>query len=295
MQIDGAKVRQLREQQGLTQLYIATAVDVTTDTVSRWENNRYPTIKKENGEKLAEALGVTLKDILLPESRDNSEDQGNTPSNFQKITGSESKNRRYLLFFFTLFIIMALICIVAFFLLPGSPPTITAVRKLPVSTLPGHPFPVVIEVHTYQKRDVSIILKEKLPDGCTLLSATPQNGPLKNQELKWLHKITGVRRFSYLARIDTPQQENIIFHGVVSTSKNRRQMAVNGADTIQIGNFHWADSDRDNRISDQEILAVFDYYSSIDNFTIDLSFIEKMWLGSSYNWDSVSRRIDINP
>ena len=64
IKIDGARIRQLREQKGLTQLYIATAVDVTTDTVSRWENKRYPSIKKENGIRLAEALEVELEDIL---------------------------------------------------------------------------------------------------------------------------------------------------------------------------------------------------------------------------------------
>ncbi|MBW2329248.1 MAG: helix-turn-helix transcriptional regulator [Deltaproteobacteria bacterium] len=45
IRIDGAKVRQLREDRGLTQLYMATAVEVTTDTISRWENRRYPTIR----------------------------------------------------------------------------------------------------------------------------------------------------------------------------------------------------------------------------------------------------------
>ncbi len=64
VKIDGAKIKQLREQQGLTQLYLATAVEVTTDTISRWENRRYPSIKRDNGLKLAEALNVPLEDIL---------------------------------------------------------------------------------------------------------------------------------------------------------------------------------------------------------------------------------------
>ena len=64
IKIDGGKIKRLREQQGLTQLYLATAVQVTTDTISRWENRRYPSIKKENGLKLAEALNVELQEIL---------------------------------------------------------------------------------------------------------------------------------------------------------------------------------------------------------------------------------------
>ena len=65
VKIDGSRVRNLRESKGLTQLYIATVVGVTTDTISRWENNRYPTIRRENALKLAEALEVPLDDILL--------------------------------------------------------------------------------------------------------------------------------------------------------------------------------------------------------------------------------------
>ena len=64
VKIDGSRIRAIREEKGLTQLYVATAVEVTTDTVSRWENKRYPTIKKENGLKLAEALEVELSEIL---------------------------------------------------------------------------------------------------------------------------------------------------------------------------------------------------------------------------------------
>ena len=65
--IDGTKIRKLREEKGLTQLYLSTVVGVTTDTISRWENKRYPTIKLENAEKLAHALQVKLDDILEDE------------------------------------------------------------------------------------------------------------------------------------------------------------------------------------------------------------------------------------
>ncbi len=67
IKIDGARARHLRESQGLTQLYIATAVGVTTDTISRWENGRYSNIKRDNGVRLAEALEVSLEEILLVE------------------------------------------------------------------------------------------------------------------------------------------------------------------------------------------------------------------------------------
>ena len=63
VKIDGSKVRSLREAKGLTQLYIATVVGVTTDTISRWENKRYPSIKEENALKLAESLEVSLDEM----------------------------------------------------------------------------------------------------------------------------------------------------------------------------------------------------------------------------------------
>ncbi len=62
--INGNKIRLLREQKELTQLYLATVVGVTTDTISRWENRRYPSIKPENARKLAEALGYSIEELL---------------------------------------------------------------------------------------------------------------------------------------------------------------------------------------------------------------------------------------
>ncbi len=64
IRISGPKIRSLRENQELTQLYLATAVEVTTETISRWERTDAPNIKKENGLKLAAALEVELDEIL---------------------------------------------------------------------------------------------------------------------------------------------------------------------------------------------------------------------------------------
>ena len=43
---------------------MAKVVGVTTDTISRWENNRYPSIKRENALRLAEALEASVEEIL---------------------------------------------------------------------------------------------------------------------------------------------------------------------------------------------------------------------------------------
>src|SRR6185369_18076233 len=65
--IDGNKIRTIREANKLTQLYVASVVGVTTDTISRWENNRYPSIKRDNALRLAGALEVDLAAILKEE------------------------------------------------------------------------------------------------------------------------------------------------------------------------------------------------------------------------------------
>src|SRR5512138_2808817 len=67
LRLHGDVIRQLRESRGLTQLYVAEVVGVTVDTVSRWENNRTSTVKRDNAQALARALEVELDDILRDE------------------------------------------------------------------------------------------------------------------------------------------------------------------------------------------------------------------------------------
>ena len=101
VKIDGSKVKTLRESKGLTQLYIATVVEVTTDTISRWENKRYPSIKEENALKLAEALEVSLEDIL------EKEDEVPKPDEAQAINLSPArKQRSNLILLWLLFLVL---------------------------------------------------------------------------------------------------------------------------------------------------------------------------------------------
>src|SRR5512139_4001326 len=68
--LDGAVLKRLREEKRLTQLYVSKVVGVTTDTISRWENNRYPTMRRDNALKLAEALEVPIEALLLQPAAD---------------------------------------------------------------------------------------------------------------------------------------------------------------------------------------------------------------------------------
>lgn len=296
IKIDGEKIKALREQQGLTQLYMATAVGVTTDTISRWENKRYPTIKEENAEKLAEALEVEVEEILLIEEQEvTSIEQENTSSNELKF--APKRKFPFILLIISAVIILSISLIVARFLLTDKVKLkLSAKRIMPERALPNTPFPVIIKVDHTGEEPLSIILKEILPKGSRILETSPPIGsPQEGNEIKWLKKVEKSTRFSYLVEIAGKTNERFNFSGTISTAVRDASIAVSGPNSIELGPYHWADTDGDNRISDQEILTVFDYYSGIDDFTVDIEFIEKMWLGSKYTWDEQSQKISISP
>ncbi len=62
---------------------------------------------------------------------------------------------------------------------------------------------------------------------------------------------------------------------------------------ISLGKRHWADSDGDNIISDNEILTVYDRYSEIEGLGLNIDLIEEIWLGSGYNWDQKTSSYEI--
>ncbi len=298
IKIDGEKIKKLREDQGLTQLYMAAAIDVTTDTISRWENKRYPTIKEENGAKLAETLGVPLDDILLTEDAPSHE----TGADFEEETSGQrpplrrTPRRRWLPVGLVVLIVVSLTLLWAYYQRSATPLDLDAVRIMPPHTIPGTPFPVVVEIRQNSSTPISIIVKEFLPEDCEVLQLSPPDGSAKGaDQLKWIHKLQETRRFSYLARIDGPPSTAATFSGTVSTARSEESIQVRGKEEITLGRHHWADLDADGSISDQEILVVFDYYSDIDDFAINIEFIEKMWLGSRYSWDEEKNLITITP
>ena len=132
--IDGSKIKTIREAKKLTQLYVANVVGVTTDTISRWENNRYPAVKRDNAEKLAAALEVDLAEIVKSE-----EQKGETGE--ESLPPRPAGHRRA----WVIACAAVLITLVVFFLyrqmfaIPG------AERNLPTFGAPGETIPVQIK------------------------------------------------------------------------------------------------------------------------------------------------------
>jgi transcriptional regulator with XRE-family HTH domain len=298
VKIDGSKVKFLREQKGLTQLYVATVVQVTTDTISRWENKRYPTIKKENAIRLAEALEVEL-DEILEESHDE------PPPPLQPTTETSASTEQPKLFsrIWPLLLLSATISILIaavtwFFVFQGKPLKITAKRILPERCTTDMPFPVSIEVIGPPEDVVAIILKENLPQYVVVKNTNPPLAPSgqKNNTLKWLHKAEGRTLFTYIATLSQPLETNDVFSGSAAASNDSSNpVTIEGNNTLEVGLHHWADSDGDNVISDKEILTVYDQYGDLEKLGLDIDLIEEIWLGSGYSWNPKKNRYEILP
>jgi len=294
VKIDGTKVKSLRESKGLTQLYIATVVEVTTDTISRWENKRYPSIKEENALRLAEALEVSLDEIL---EKDEEEAGPAEPLETAFSAPGKTKSSRMLLWLLPLLLVLLLPFIWYNFKQP-EPVAIFASRLLPPHIPPGQPFPVIIKVITEQQGPFSLILKETLPDDCVpLVSDPPYTGfDPKTGNLKWISRTAGENTtFVYLAKKQRSESGStdmspLRFNGSVTLrNKQSSGTAIAGSQVLPLADFHWADANRDNRIADEEILAVYDTFSALDYINYDWQKIDEIWSGEGYYWDENER------
>ena len=88
----------------------------------------------------------------------------------------------------------------------------------------------------------------------------------------------------------------MVFSGTV-TLRNAGSLTatITGANEIAIANFHWADTNRDNRISDEEILAAYDRYGALDQLNYKWGELDDIWSGSGYRWDAAAGKYVIIP
>lgn len=302
IKIDGAKIKLLREQQGLTQLYLATAVEVTTDTISRWENRRYPSIKRDNGLKLAEALNVPLEELLediLPDAPE--EDGPGQPlilDNDVKagIEAARKKPRKmWPLLLLSGTLLLIIIALGWFFYHFQSAGGFTAERILPPHCISGQPFPVVIKLTRKTSVPSALIIKETPPSNSVIKATSPKVTPnigRTAKQIKWLKKIDDKALFAYLLSVSGNEQEIVQFSGTAAIS-HASETTIAGPATTVISHYHWADTNKDNVIGDAEILDVYERYGDITELDLDIDQIEEIWLGSSYVWDEAQGTIKI--
>lgn len=294
VKIDGAKIKLLREQQGLTQLYLATAVEVTTDTISRWENRRYPSIKRDNGLKLAEALNVQLEDILEDISDDTPDEDTSSPpipidirSEEDSPTTQSGLAKSWPLLILSGTLLLIIMAFIWYFYQSRSVGRFSAERILPLHCIAGQSFPVVVRITGAPEAPTALILKETAPGNSTIKETSPKvtTGSLKNKQIKWLKKIEGEAFFVYVVSVSGKEQETAQFSGTAAISREP-ELPITGPNTTVISHYHWADTNKDNIISDDEILTVYELYGEITDIDLDIDLIEEIWMGSSYQWDA---------
>ncbi len=301
VRISGARVRRLREEQELTQLYLATGVGVTTETISRWERKKAPTIKKENGLKLAEALGVSLEEILAPMEQPVQERDEAVPSTVAEPTTSVFTAAGFgKKMIWAAALLLAVSFLLFFFSRPGNEVIhFSARRIMPAHTVVGRPFPVVIEVASGSGKSSSLLLKEQLPTGCRILKTVPKATVAENKLLKWIDKNgSGERIFAYLAILDLEPggEDSVTFTGSLLIRQiSRSEIQVNGRNRIRLLDVHWADSDRNNIIDDEELLGVYDDFGRVNGLGVDVEEVESIWMGSGYRWDAEKNVFEIIP
>ncbi|MBJ6726170.1 helix-turn-helix domain-containing protein [Geomesophilobacter sediminis] len=284
--LDGSRIRACREQKRLTQLYIANIVGVTTDTISRWENNRYPTIRRDNAEKLAEALEVDLEAILRDVAAPLAAPVEIPP---EVPPPAAAKRRTRLLWLLVATLIVAAVAVPI--LLRQLGPAPVAVRWAPKFAAPGEIIPIQVKVTRQQSDRNAFILKERLPQGWSLVTTTPTTAMVESPGwvVKWLiAQGIGPATISYTARIpdnatvgaEVPLNGEVIFH----TAAINRSEPVSGAAQVTIGPYHWADSNGDGRIDDNEIMPAYYLCEEMKDFHLDWKLIEAIWSGKGYRW-----------
>jgi len=279
--IDAAEVKRIREQKQLTQLYVSKVVGVTTDTISRWENNRYPTMRRENAIKLAEALDVPVADLLLKPVDDEQPE-------------IKTKKSSYLPWVIIVVLIAMVILAVLTFRETGPPraAAITAERILPNFAAPGSSIPVQVTL-TYRDNNSGVIVREYFPKGWTIVQANPPASSLDNINgvARWIVKAGDNRdRIVYLVQVDPQAKLNTesLFQGEIVASKQGSQSAVpvQGEDKVVVSNVHWADTDGDGHIDDGEMLEASFTIEDMEGVHIDWNDLEKLWVAGSYSWDA---------
>lgn len=279
--LDAVVVKRIRESQQLTQLYVSKVVGVTTDTISRWENKRYPTIRRENALKLAEALEVPLVDIL------------NKPK-VEPVESDLAVSKKSPLSWLMIASLLLMFALVLFSLLTKSPPlpaSVTAERILPDFASPGSPIPVQIRL-THRAKSGGIILREYFPKGWKIVQANPPTSSLDNVNgvARWIIKAGDDRdRVVYLVQVDSAARldSEQLFQGeVVASSKgNQSAVPVLGESKISVAPVHWVDADGNGRIDDGEMLEGSFTIEDMAGVHIDWHDLEELWDAGSYTWD----------
>ncbi len=277
VKLDGDKVRRIREEKNLTQLYVAEVAGVSVDTVSRWENNRTPAVKRENALALARALEVDLPEILEAEP--------------PPVAGTAPAQRRLSPWAVAGGLVLLGAAWALWRALAPAGPIVEARRRLPAYTPPGSSVPVLLEVRSESREAFKVVVRETLPPGWEMAGATvaPDQGPDAGGTAKWILPIEeGAARIAYLVRSrpGAPEGTASRFEGeVVPPGRRPGKAPIRGETRIDLEYVHWADQNGDFHISDAEVLDALERVEAAHALGIDASDLRDLWGAPEYSWD----------
>jgi len=284
--IDGTAIKRIREAKKLTQLYVASVVGVTTDTISRWENNRYPTIKRDNAEKVAMALEVSLEEILRQEEP--------APSELEPEAAPLLRSSRQRFAPMVLAVGLGTLLVALLFgvvLSRRGAVELAAIRTLPHFGAPGQLVPVQVKVERRAATGGGFIVKERIPAGWRFVSSNPPvTGEVGEREVKWL--VPGGAEpvtisYTVLAPRDFPlgQQADFVGEVVLANGNATRRGTIGGTGRLTVNGRHWADTNGDGRIDDNEIMPAYYLSEEMKGLGLDWKTIETIWSGRGYSWN----------
>ncbi len=304
VRLNSKKIKKIREERGLTQLYVATVVGVTIDTISRWENKRYPSVKRENALKLAQTLEVDVEEIL-EEALENDVNPDKEPQTQQgedhsSSSGTQPKryNKTWRVFLMAsvaaIFTMAGLLTGYLIFRPSSLSLDIDALRCLPAHSAPGSMFPVLIRIDISPKAKRTVLIKEDIPRTLKISKAVPKYTSFEKGLLKWIYQgETSNLRFVYVARMPLSIKENkrLRFKGTVTIKTDQTvSVGIGGNNRIVSAPFHWADKNQDNQIDDEEILDAYELLSGVSGMNKLLKEVETLWASGMYQWDQKTRK-----
>jgi len=302
--INGEKIRLVREERGLTQLYLATVVGVTTDTISRWENRRYPSIKVENAKKLAEALEIPLEDLLdaaggSSEPEESSDSLESSGASEDKQTHIPAIFRRKILWILAVLALVAAVGTGALYLWFNQS-ALQARRIMPKQTAPNLSFPVLIEVRGPVESRSSLLVRDEIEGDVEAFGAMEGGKPKQfGKNPRWIGRLhNGKAVFLYMVtpgKRVKPEQTITISGDFITREGQLLGDKINGSSQIQISLYHWADTDQDYVISDDEILKAYETYSLPGDPSINFTALEELWLAGKYTWNKRTQAFDPVP
>lgn len=278
--IDGDAIRNIREEKRLTQLYVAKVVGVTTDTVSRWENNRYPTIRRDNALKLAEALEVELDAILKQE------ESAETPV----VEDEAVPVRKPWLLVVVLACLLIIVIVVLLNQNSQQPTKMTATRYLSPYAAPGSRVLIRVQIAS-EKLLKGMILREEFPTGWKLVASEPPASSLDNEvgKARWIFRKPQLQTsVAYLLEVpsDASLSGTVQLTGELIANPEGQRTAIvpETVGQMRIQPLHWADTNGNQIIEDLEILEVSNLLDETGQLHLDWELIEALWDAGGYRW-----------